>query len=98
MQLTFDLCVFANYYWLLRLDMTLQAVHLQVSKHPLVPERAADLPTVSPQVCGRPHSHAYLAASLVVGPPNWGALQVGICPLLRVSLLSRPGELTKLSL
>lgn len=48
----------------------------QVQKLPLVPDRAAELPSVSPGVCGKPHLHSYSAASRVVGPPNWGALQV----------------------
>lgn len=50
----------------------------QVQKHPLVPDRAAELPSVSPAVCGKPNRHSYAAASRVVGPPNWGALQVNV--------------------
>ncbi|CAL8462447.1 g1980 [Coccomyxa elongata] len=48
----------------------------KVKKLPLVPDRAAELPTVSPAVCGTPHQHFYAAASRVVGPPNWGAFQM----------------------
>ena len=62
----------------------------QVDKHEVVPERSGELPTVSPAVAGRPSQHAYLAASRVVGPPNWGALQVTpLLPSLSPSLHRR---------
>ncbi|KAK9906660.1 hypothetical protein WJX75_005713 [Coccomyxa subellipsoidea] len=48
----------------------------KVQKHALVPDRAAELPSVSPAVCGKPHLHSYSVASRVVGPPNWGAQQM----------------------
>ena len=49
---------------------------MQVDKHAVVPERAGELPTISPAVAGKPSQHAYLSASRVVGPPAWGASQV----------------------
>lgn len=44
----------------------------------MVPERAGELPTISPVVAGKPSQHAYLSASRVVGPPAWGASQVAL--------------------
>ena len=49
-----------------------------MTRHALVPERAAELPSplAAPYV-GRPHTHQYLAASRVTGQ-NWGPQQVGL--------------------
>lgn len=52
---------------------------LQVVRHALAPERAAELPSpLAPPYVGRPHAHQYLAASRVAGPVNWGPQQVGL--------------------
>ena len=50
-----------------------------MTRHALVPERAAELPSplAAPYV-GRPHTHQYLAASRVTGQ-NWGPQQVSPC-------------------
>lgn len=49
-----------------------------MTRHALVPERAAELPSplAAPYV-GRAHTHQYLAASRVTGQ-NWGPQQVGM--------------------
>jgi len=55
---------------------------LQVARHALAPERAAELPSpLAPPYVGRPHAHQYLAASRVAGPVKWGPQQVGLFPI-----------------
>lgn len=58
----------------------------QVQRLPLMPERAGELPVVSPSVTGKVHRHSYLAASRVTGETKWGPQQY-------IAKLSVPPEL-----
>lgn len=54
---------------------------LQVQRHPVITDRAAEFPSVAPVVTGKPHQYAYTAGSRVTGEDKWGPQQVGLSPL-----------------
>lgn len=43
-------------------------------------DRACEFPSVAPMASGKPHKHAYLAGSRVMGETNWGPPQVSYAP------------------
>lgn len=48
----------------------------QVDRHPILNDRASELPSVAPAVVGKPHKYAYVGSSRVNDKSNWGPLQV----------------------
>ncbi len=68
----------ASRYHKLALDAhvcTVACDAVQVQRHPVLPQRAAEFPSVAPAVTGKPHRHAYTACSRVVGENKWGPQQ-----------------------
>ena len=49
---------------------------MQVNRHPIVTDRASELPSVAPAVVGKRHKYAYVGSSRVNDKSNWGPLQV----------------------
>ena len=51
---------------------------MQVDRHPILIDRASELPSVAPAVTGKPHKHAYVGSSRITGKSNWGPQQVAL--------------------